>query len=104
MSKALKTMTLPTIHLNGTSANDLAEGYRLALNAIDDACQALAGSGPNGRDYYPQGAGALEKALDEHSERLAALEKVKQEVLELARHCVDAAQERKSRRSNGGAA
>lgn len=89
--------------MNGTSANDLAEGYRTALNAIDDACQALAGSGPNGRDYYPQGAEAITTALAEHYDRLAALEKVKEEVLELARHCFDAVQERESRRSNGGA-
>jgi hypothetical protein len=40
---------------------------------------------PNGRDYYPQGPRALERATEEHLARLARLDDVKKEIDELAR-------------------
>ena len=66
-------MTLPTIHLNGTSVESLLEDNDRAYRAINAAYDALRLAGPNGRDYYPQGGGAMEAAQDEHRERLLAL-------------------------------
>lgn len=64
-----KTMaTIPTIHLNGTSATDLRDGYAAAYRAIDKAIDALAEAELNGRDFYPQGPDAYYQARKERDE------------------------------------
>lgn len=85
----MSASTFPTIHMNGTSGRDLAEGYADAYRAVDAAIDAVAKAGPNGRDYYPQGAEAMSRATIEHRERLEALRKVYEELQELCIHCVD---------------
>jgi len=87
-------MTKPTIHLNGTSAKDLLEQYRNAMEAISAAGDALAKCGPNGRDYYPQGPEAIGKALDEHRSRRQRIEVIYDEITELAGHAADAREDR----------
>lgn len=77
-------MTKPTIHLNGTMSADLYDGYTAASDAVRAAIQALAKTGPHGRDYYPQGNGVIFHAVDEHSNRMAMLESVRAELDELA--------------------
>lgn len=76
-------MQLPTIHSNGTSKESLIEDLCKASHAIDAAYVALKLTAPNGRDYYPQGPAALEKAIAEHNDRLRRLDVVKNEVDEL---------------------
>lgn len=73
-------MQLPTIHLNGTSKERLVEDLCEASNAIDAAYDKLKQCGPNGRDYYPQGPEAMERAQAEHFSRLKRLDAVKKEV------------------------
>lgn len=75
-------MMVPTIHLNGTSAERLLEALEAAYIAVGEAQQKLAEAAPNGRDYYPQGADALYKAQDEHFARMQRLEDVKRELQE----------------------
>jgi hypothetical protein len=77
-------MQIPTIHLNGTSKDSLVEGLCNASAALDAAYQELKKTAPNGRDYYPQGAKAMEAAEREHMSRLRRLDEVKKEVDELA--------------------
>ena len=57
--------TIPTVHLNGTSATDLRDGYAAAYDAIDKAIDALAKAELNGRDFYPQGPDAYYQARKE---------------------------------------
>jgi hypothetical protein len=80
-------MRLPTIHINGTSAKDLTEGYLTAYRAVGDAIDAVAKAGPNGRDYYPQGGEAIQEACNEHRARLVKLSEVQNELLELCVAC-----------------
>ena len=80
-------MTKPTIHLNGTSRNDLYEAYYAAFRAVDEAVQVLHKSGPNGRDYYLQGASAINTAVQEHRSRIERLEAVREELLQLTEAC-----------------
>lgn len=79
-------MTKPTIHDNGTPARHLSADYSQAADAIHEARVVLAKCGPNPRDYYPQGAGAFERACDEHSARMEALAKVIEELAALNEH------------------
>ena len=73
-------MELPTIHLNGTSKERLIEALCEASQAIELAYQATKQTGPNGRDYYTQGAVAMENAEREHRSRLERLDAVKDEL------------------------
>ena len=91
-------MTLPTIHLNGTSPEDLLEGYRDAMTALRAAQDALAKCFPNARDYYVQSPAAVQSARDEHTARQVAVERVFKEIEALAIHCNDAVVEREERR------
>lgn len=79
----------PTIHRNGSSKQQLMEDLLTAMQAIDEAIKAVRQTSPNGRDYYPQGDDAFRTAGREHVERLKSLEKIKQELEELAMHIHD---------------
>lgn len=76
-------MIVPTIHMNGTSKESLLRGWDKAYVAINDAMNALAEAGPNGRDFYPQGPEALAIAIKEHSARMTKLDEVRSELQEL---------------------
>jgi len=77
-------MMVPSIHLNGTSKNELLEQQIEALRALRAAIAALRQAAPNGRDYYPQGTAAAARALAEHSRRLGNLHAVETELEDLA--------------------
>jgi hypothetical protein len=91
-------MTKPTIHLNGTSAESLLEQYRAAMDALQDAQSALAGTQPNGRDYYPAGPEAMDAALKEHWDRMTRLKEVRDQITELAEYCFEELEKRKARK------
>lgn len=79
-------LTLPTIHLNGTSKAELFETIFTALDAIAEARIALEATAPNGRDYYPQGDLAIRQAIAEHRTRLVLLETIYDELHAIAEH------------------
>lgn len=78
--------TLPTIHLNGTSKQELFDTYFEALDAIASARVALQKAAPNGRDYYPQGPEAYGQARLAHEQRLRLLETIYNELHAIAEH------------------
>ena len=90
-------MIKPTIHLNGTHPQDLADGYVAALRAVNDAIDAVSNVEFNARDYYVHGPDAWKQAVKEMRERVVVLEKLSAEFLDLASHCQDAADEREAR-------
>lgn len=65
---------IPTIHLNGTSGQNLRREYQTAYKAVKYAIDKLCEATCNGRDYYPQDAGAYSQA---YAERQAALCKLR---------------------------
>lgn len=66
----------PLLHLNGSSAKTLLDGYRAAHTALYDALVAMRESAPNARDYYPQGDDAFNQARREHDARVATVNNV----------------------------
>jgi hypothetical protein len=78
------TLMIPTIHLNGTSRESLVEALCEAHRALHEAGRKLAATVPNGRDYYPQPDGAINKALDQHYARMAKLQEVIHEIETIA--------------------
>ena len=76
-------MLVPTIHLNGTSKKVLLEQVSTAHNCLRDAMERLVLAAPNGRDYYPQGDGAIIQAMREHEGRMSRLAEVLDELEEM---------------------
>lgn len=74
-------LTIPTIHLNGSSREHLTAALEKAGTALHAAVAALNETAPHGRDYYPQADPmALSKATKEHVRRLARVQDVLEEI------------------------
>lgn len=82
----MSNLTMPTIHLNGTSRSELLEQQVVAIDAVRKAIDALQQASPNGRDYYVQGGHAFTAAREEHTSRLSRLVEVRKELEEIAEH------------------
>jgi hypothetical protein len=72
-------MLKPTVHMNGTSAGELARQLRTARRAMQVAFEALQEASPNARDYYPQG-GVWGRAQEEWDARFKKVRSVIQEL------------------------
>ena len=83
----MSELTKPTIHLNGTKAEDLRQLYLDAYHAVEAAIDAVRKANPNGRDYYPVGPQALTSAIEQQSARLQKLNGISAELMELCQHC-----------------
>lgn len=77
-------MMTPTIHMNGTSREDLLEENAVAVVSLQRAFSAVAKAAPNARDYHLQGGDAFGKALAEHDERLKKIDTVRLELVAIA--------------------
>ena len=77
---------VPTVHLNGTSAESLVEGLNAALDALHEAQRLMCEAAPNGRDYYPQAPLAAGAAMDAHERRLTNLNRMLTELEEQRDH------------------
>lgn len=58
-------MTTHTIHLNGTSRDELVRQYLSAYRAFDTFAEELADATIHPRDFYPQGENAYAQAVAE---------------------------------------
>ena len=58
-------MRAPTLHLNGSSADVLLEGYQAAVEAARQLLRSIDTLPLNPRDYYPQGATAYNEAVED---------------------------------------
>lgn len=77
-----RSITGPTLHLNGSSAETLSEGFHAAHDAVSAAIEALCAAAPNARDYYVQDQ-AFTRANAEHVLRLRKLSEVQAELAAL---------------------
>lgn len=73
-------MLIPTVHMNGTSGEQLLDQYTTAAEAVRRAIDAVCDAGPNARDYYVQGPDAGLAAQREHEARIKALKGVRDEL------------------------
>lgn len=80
------SLTVPTVHLNGTGARGLLDQYEAAVHAVEHALTVLSQSAPHGRDYYVQkDTAAYTKARGEHDARVIRLKTVSDELIALHR-------------------
>lgn len=85
----MEEITLPTIHLNGTSKKDLIEGYENAFLKINDAVEEVNKIQFHSRDYYPQGNDAWNKAVEERINMKKKLKEVEDYILKHLTHLID---------------
>ncbi len=87
-SAMVKPLVMPTINLNGTSANTLLDTYCNARQAVLEAMKALQEAEFHPRDYMQQANGAAiwKKAQAEHEERLLKLHSIEADLLLIAEH------------------
>jgi hypothetical protein len=66
--------------MNGDSKATLLSDNVAAHDAINNAIDILAKAAPNGRNFYLQGVGAIDEAIEQHFKRIQGLEAVRQEM------------------------
>jgi hypothetical protein len=64
-----KQLSVPIVHLNGTSREQLIECRMKLYQTLQVAYDDLRQMTPNGRDYYPAGPEAMEAAIAQHRRR-----------------------------------
>lgn len=65
----MSDFVLPTVHLNGTGRETLAHGYHEAYRALIKFKEAFASIEFNARDYYVQGPGSWDRAVEQRDEQ-----------------------------------
>lgn len=93
-------MILPSIHLNGTSLQELLDQTLLAAHALNTALSAMETANPNARDYYPQGHQAFLAAQEEHQARCRKVKAVLEELAQLAEGIADGGHKAEARRES----
>lgn len=83
-------LTLPTIHRNGTSREELYSQLERAHTSLCQALMALHNAVPNPRDYYTQATGSFTRAVEEHQARVNSLVDVDNQIVRIAEHVQDA--------------
>jgi hypothetical protein len=84
-------MIFPTIHLNGTSKQQLLDDYCDVSHALNAAIEKMIENGPNARDYYIDSPHAFRQAIKEHHDRIEKIHAVKAEIDQITEHIADAA-------------
>jgi len=90
--------TMPTIHSNGTSVDDLLNDNLEVHSAIEATIARIQKMEFNGRDYYPV-EGSWDKAVAERVEILKKLRDASEYFMAIAEHCADAQIARDARRA-----
>ncbi len=80
----MKTVQAPTVHLNGTTKDDLLDAIEDAFHAVSEALDKMRKTCPNGRDYQTRGALPFEVALAQHQHRLLRVASVMDELEAIA--------------------
>ena len=75
-------MKTPTIHLNGTSGEELLKNANNAIKAAREFTTALVEIMPNARDFYPQGEQAAKDAQAAYLEMMQKVHDIRQELEE----------------------
>ena len=84
----MRTFTLPTVNMNGSSANELLDQQLRVLRAVDALWEAMRVAAPHGRDYQlaPE---RYDSARSDFNDTADALELIKSRANALALHLAD---------------
>jgi hypothetical protein len=77
-------MMIPSVHMNGTSREELVAQLCHACDGLLTAIDAVSAACPNPRDYYLQGPDAALLAAGEHATRVMTLHRMRDELQAIA--------------------
>lgn len=77
----MNRLITPTVHLNGSSKEELVQLRLAAVDACRVLYEAMQKASPNDRDYYPQGEGVGKQAREAWAERMLMIEQLSDELL-----------------------
>ena len=80
----MKKIVHPTVHLNGTSREELIDQYSGIFTAIRATRQALQNSAPHSRDYPPHGFSSYPEAREQYQRWTKMLTDLEEEVMNVA--------------------
>mgnify|MGYP001616820653 CR=1 FL=1 len=90
-------MKTPSIHLNGTSGDELLTQVCDVVHGLNQALDLMAKAAPHGRDYYVQGDDVFSQARREFDDRVKRIRSVLKEYEEIAMAVSDRRDERLTR-------
>ena len=84
----MRTFTLPTVNMNGSSAHELLDQQLRVLRAVDALWEVMRVAAPHGRDYQlaPE---RYDPARSDFNDTVDALELIKSRANALALHLAD---------------
>jgi len=86
---AARIVVLPTIHLGGTSAARLVDQYSDILVALRETRDLMTAFEPNMRDYLHNSTNERACALNQHGDRLNAIDRIIADYEALQSHAAD---------------
>jgi len=90
MNRRERPLVFPTVHLNGSSREDLIAQWKAVYQAADALYAALANACPHGRDYYvSKMPDAINVATRAHAERFADVRAVYEDAEEILGHLAE---------------
>ncbi len=98
MSSTEIKVAIPTVHMNGTSAESLIDDAMKAYQAVGNALEAMRAVTPNARDYYVKGEEAAAEARLQHQLRVMKLTDVRDDLQTIILGIQDQQEERTRRR------
>lgn len=91
--------TLPTVHMNGTSRDELVQQLLTASHALQAALDKLGEAAPHPRDYYVNpDPNAYRQARAEHDARCQQVREVKTKLDQMAETIAVPAKDRRENR------
>jgi len=78
-----RTLIVPTVNLNGTSAVALIVANRAAISNLQTAMDYLTGCCPHGRDYQTMPPEAYGVARQQHVDRVLGLQQIIDELTDI---------------------
>lgn len=80
---------IPSVHMNGTSFDELCKQQRSVIDAISEAIAVHRKAAPHGRDYYVQEPGAYDKAMTEFGRTQNRLIEIQKEMTTILAGIID---------------
>jgi hypothetical protein len=72
----------PTVHINGTSKDELIAGFANQYEALTDVLRCMERYAPHARDYYVLAGGGskFKAAMDAHVKRIEAIVQMREDL------------------------
>lgn len=89
MSDTKASLIFPSVHMNGTSGEELFNQALNAARVLRLSLDAMAAAAPHARDYYIQGADVFTNAQRDYVQRIGKIREVADDMMAIAENIRD---------------